>query len=330
VFRPTLTTMAMLFVVLCCGAWQRAAQAQNFPNRPLTMVAPFAPGGTTDAIARILAEGLRIELGQPVIVENVGGAGGVTGANRVAKAAPDGYQFVLGSLGTHAQSQSFYKKPLYNAATDFSPVVLVADESIVLVARKDFPSDNLRQFITYAKANQAKLQYGSAGAGGSNHLACLLLNTVIGINVAHVPYRSGAQAMQDLLAGRIDYQCPTGAVAVPQIAANTVKALAVLSKDRASILPSVPSAHEQELTGFDIPTWYAIFLPKGTAKPIVQKLHDAATATMDRPEIRERLRGIGADVVGPERRSSDYLARFVASEIEKWAPPIKASGVQAD
>jgi tripartite-type tricarboxylate transporter receptor subunit TctC len=216
------------------------------------------------------------------------------------------------------------------AATDFSPVVLVADESIVLVARKDFPSDNLRQFIAYAKANQAKLQYGSAGAGGSNHLACLLLNTVIGINVTHVPYRSGAQAMQDLLAGRIDYQCPTGAVAVPQIAANTVKALAVLSKDRASILPSVPSAHEQELTGFDIPTWYAIFLPKGTAKPIVQKLHDAATATMDRPEIRERLRGIGADVVGPERRSSDYLARFVASEIEKWAPPIKASGVQAD
>jgi tripartite-type tricarboxylate transporter receptor subunit TctC len=329
-FQRILTATAMLQVVLCCAASPNAAQAQNFPNRPLTMVAPFAPGGTTDAIARILAEGLRIELGQPVIVENIGGAGGVTGANRVAKTAPDGYQFVLGSLGTHAQSQSFYKRLLYNAATDFSPVALVVDQSIVLVARKDFPSDNLQQFIAYAKANEAKLQYGSAGVGGSNHLACLLLNTVIGINVTHVPYRSGAQAMQDLLAGRIDYQCPTGAVAVPQIAVNTVKALAVLSKNRASILPSVPSTHEQGLTGFDIPAWYAIFLPKGTAGPIVQKLHDAVTATMDRPEMRERLREIGADVVGPERRSPDYLARFVASEIKKWAAPIKASGVQAD
>jgi tripartite-type tricarboxylate transporter receptor subunit TctC len=320
----------VLQAVLCCATWQRVAQAQNFPNRPLTMVAPFTPGGTTDAIARLLAEGLRIELGQPVIVENVGGAGGVTGANRVAKAAPDGYQFVLGSLGTHAQSQSFYRRPPYNAATDFSPVVLVADQSIILVARKDLPSNNLQQFMAYAKANEAKLQYGSAGAGGSNHLACLLLNTVLRINITHVPYRSGAQAMQDLLAGRIDYQCPTGAVAVPQIAAGTLKALAVLSRNRMSILPAVPSAHEQGLTGFDIPTWYAVFLPKGAPEPIVRKLHDAVVAAMERPDIHERLREIGADVVGPERRSSEYLARFVASEIEKWAAPIKASGVQAD
>lgn len=328
--QRNLLVATLLGVAIAFAAWYDAAQAQNFPNRPLTMVAPFAAGGTTDAIARIIAEGLHSELGQPVIVENVGGAGGMTGANRVAKATPDGYQFVLGSLGTHAQNQSFYKKPLYNAATDFEPVVLVTDQSIALVARNDLPVNDLQQFIAYAKANQAKMQYGSAGVGGSNHLACLLLNTAIGINVTHVPYRSGAQAMQDLLGGRIDYQCPTGAVAVPQIVGNTVKALAILTKNCSPILPSLATAHEQGLANFDIPTWYAIFLPKGTPRPIVQRLHDAAVATMEHSSVQERLREIGADVVGPERRSSEYLSRFVVSEINKWAGPIKASGAQAD
>jgi tripartite-type tricarboxylate transporter receptor subunit TctC len=317
-------------VAMTVVAWQRTAQAQDYPNKPLTMVAPFAAGGTTDAIARILAEGLRVELGQSVVIENVGGAGGMTGSYRVAKAAPDGYQFVLGSVGTHAQNQSFHKKPLYDAAIDFEPVALVTDQSIVLVARHDFPADNLQQFIAYARANQTKLQYGSAGTGGSNHLACLLLNTALGINVTHVPYRSGGQAMQDLLAGRIDYQCPTGGVSVPQITGKTVKALAILSKNRSPILPFLPSAHEQGLTDFDIPTWYAIFLPKGTPKPIVQRLHAAVVAVIDKPAVQERMREIGAEVVGPERRSSEYLARFVVSEIKRWEAPIKASGVQAD
>jgi tripartite-type tricarboxylate transporter receptor subunit TctC len=325
-----LAVAIILIVAMTVVGWRGTAQAQDYPNKPLTMVAPFAAGGTTDAIARILAEGLRLELGQPVLIENIGGAGGMTGTYRVAKAAPDGYQFVLGSLGTHAQNQSFYKKPLYNAAIDFEPVALVTDQSIVLVARNDFPAGNLQQFIAYAKANQKTLQYGSAGTGGSNHLACLLLNAALGINVTHVPYRSGGQAMQDLLAGRIDYQCPTGAVAVPQITGSKVKALAILSKKRSTILPSLPSAHEQGLTDFDIPTWYAIFLPKGTPKPIVQRLHAAVVATIDKPAIQERMREIGADIVGPERRSSEYLARFVVSEIKRWEGPIKASGVQAD
>src|ERR1700704_2442680 len=193
------------------------ATAEEWPTRPLTMEAPFAAGGSTDAIARLVADGLSSQLQQTVIVENVGGAGGMTGANRVAKAAPDGYQFVLGNVGTHAQNQSLYKKPLYNALTDFAPVALVTDQSLVLVARKDFPADTLPEFIAYAKANQSKLQYGSAGVGGSNHLACVLLNAAIGIQVTHVPYRSGGQAMQDLLAGRVDYQCPSAPTAMPQI-----------------------------------------------------------------------------------------------------------------
>jgi tripartite-type tricarboxylate transporter receptor subunit TctC len=306
------------------------AQAQDWPTRPMTMVAPFAAGGSTDAIARIVADGLSSQLHQPVIVENVGGAGGMTGANRVAKAAPDGYQFVLGNVGTHAQNQTLYKRPAYNAATDFAPVALITDQSLVLVTRKDFPANNLQEFIGYAKANQSKLQYSSAGAGGSNHLACVLLNSAIGIEVTHVPYRSGSQAMQDLLAGRVDYQCPSLPVAMPQIMAMSVKAIAVLSKSRSPSMPNLASAHEQGLTDFDVPSWYALFLPKGTPSAILQKLHAATVAAMDAPSMQQRLRKIGSDLVPPDRRSPEYLGKFVASEIEKWSVAIKASGVQIE
>jgi tripartite-type tricarboxylate transporter receptor subunit TctC len=187
---------------------------------------------------------------------------------------------VLGNVGTHAQNQSLYKRPLYNAAIDFAPVALVTDQSLVLVARKDFPADNLREFTAYAKANQSMLQYGSGGTGGSNHLACALLNSALGINTTHVPYRSGAQAMQDMLAGRIDYQCPSAPVALPQIDAGTVRAFAILSRNRSASMPNLPSAHEQGLTDFDIPTWYALFLPAGTPKSIVQQLNRATVATL--------------------------------------------------
>ena len=196
--------LAMIAAVMALLAATSAASAQDWPTRPMTLVVPLAAGGSSDAIARIVAEGLRAELGQPVLVENVSGAGGMLGSSQVAKARPDGYQFVLGNVGTHAQNQSVYRKPLYNAASDFAPVGLVVDQTLLLLARKDFPADDLRGFITYAKANQDRLQFGSAGVGGSNHLGCLLLNTAIGIEVTHVPYRSGAQALQDMLAGRID------------------------------------------------------------------------------------------------------------------------------
>src|SRR5262245_49586270 len=245
----------LAFAVSVAAAIART-QAQDWPSHPLTMVAPFAAGGSTDAIARIVADGLSSRLHQPVIVENVGGAGGMTGTNRVAKAAPDGYQFVLGNVGTHAQNQWLYKKPLYNAVMDFAPVALITDQSLVLVARKDFPANNFQEFIAYARANQSKLQYSSAGLGGSQHLACVLFNSAIGIDVTHIPYRSGGQAMQDLLASQVDYQCPSLPTAMPQIAGKTVKAFALLRKNRSPSMPDLPSAHEQGLTDFDIPSWY--------------------------------------------------------------------------
>jgi tripartite-type tricarboxylate transporter receptor subunit TctC len=308
----------------------QSALAQGWPARQMTMVAPFAAGGSTDAIARIVADALSSQLRQPVIVENIGGAGGMTGASRVAKAAPDGYQFILGNVGTHAQNQTLYKKPSYNAVTDFAPVALIADQSLVLVARKNFPANDLREFMNYAKANQANLQYSSAGTGGSNHLACVLLNAAIGVEVTHVPYRGGSQAMQDLLAGLVDYQCPSAPVAMPQIAGNLVKAIAILSKERSPSMPNLPSAHEQGLSGFDVPSWYALFLPKGTPAAIVQKLNAAAVAAMDMPSTQQRLRDIGSDLVAPARRSPEYLGKFVANEIEKWSVAIKKAHVELE
>jgi tripartite-type tricarboxylate transporter receptor subunit TctC len=303
------------------------AMAQSWPTRPLTLVVPFTAGGTSDVIARLLAEGLRAQLGQPVLVENLGGAGGMVGASRVAKSPPDGYTMVLGNIGTHAQNQSLYKKPLYNVTTDFAPVALVTDQSLVLAVRKDFPADNLREFTAYAKANQTKLQYGSAGVGGSNHLACALLNSALGVDITHVPYRSGAQAMQDMLAGRIDYQCPSAPVVIPQMEAGTVKALAILSRNRSASMPSLPSAHEQGLTDFDIPTWYALFLPAGTPASIVRELNRATVATLAMPLVQQRLKEIGSDLVAPDRMTPDYLGTFIAAEVEKWARVIKASGI---
>ena len=307
-----------------------AAAAQDWPTRPVTMVIPFAAGGALDILGRILGPGLSDGLGRPIVIENVGGAGGMTGASRVAKAAPDGYQFVLGGASTHAVNQTLYKNPLYNAATDFAPVALIIEQPLLLIVRKDFPASNLAEFITYAKANQAKMQYGSGGAGSTPHLACALLNATIGVSITHVPYRGTGPATQDLIAGRIDYLCPLGATAIPQILSDQVKAIAILSKERSPLLPDLASAHEQGLADFDASTWNAAFLPKGTPASIVQKLHAATVATMDTPSVQERLKDIGATVVPPERRSPDYLQTFVESEIAKWAVSIKAAGISAD
>ena len=306
------------------------AAAQDWPTRPVTMVVAAAAGGTSDVMARILTPRLSELLGQQVIVENVSGAGGMIGASRVAKAAPDGYQFVLGNVGTHAHNQTLYKNPLYDAASDFTSVVMIAELPLVLVARKDLPASNLLEFVAYAKANQAKMQYGTPGAGSAPHLACALLNVAIGISITHIPYRGGGPAMQDLIAGRIDYQCPIAPVAIPQIEGKQVKAIAILAKDRSPILSNVASAHEQGLADFDATTWYAMFLPKGTPAAIIKKLSDATVAAIDTPALRQRLKEIGATVVAPERRSPEYLQKFVMSEIEKWTAPIKAAGLTAE
>jgi tripartite-type tricarboxylate transporter receptor subunit TctC len=322
-------TTRMIVAVTALVAAIAPATAQNWPTRAVTMVYPFGAGSAGDVLGRIFAARLSELLGQPVIFENVGGAGGMTGASRVAKAAPDGYQVLLGTTSTLAVNQTFYKHPLCNAVTDFAPVVLIAESPIVLVARKDFPANNLQEFIVHAKANQA-MQYGSAGVGSSVHLACAGLNAAIGVTITHIPYRGGASAMQDLIAGRIDYQCPAAELAIPHIQGNSVKAIAILTKNRSPALPNLASAHEQGLANFDAGAWFAFVLPKGTPAAIVQQLHNATVAAMNTPAVQERLKEFGSVLVAPERRSPEYLQQFIQSEIEKWATFIRAASIKPE
>jgi tripartite-type tricarboxylate transporter receptor subunit TctC len=316
-------------IVAALFAAGNPAAAQNYPDRPLTMIIPFAAGGPTDVLGRVVAARMSEILGQQVVVENVGGAGGQTGSKRVADAKPDGYTFVLGTVGTHAQGQTLYKKPLYNAMTDFTPVALLAEVPIALIARKDFPASNLKEFIAYTKANKDKMTFGSAGAGSATHLGCVVANMAMGTDITHVPYRGTGPAMQDLQGGRIDYLCEIISTAKPQIDGGTVKAIAIMTKERSPALANLPTAIEQG-TPMEAYTWNAIFLPKDTPADIVKKLATVASQAVDTPAVKERLAGLGAMVVTPDRRSPDYLAKFLKSEIEKWAAPIKQSGASVD
>jgi tripartite-type tricarboxylate transporter receptor subunit TctC len=328
--KENMRTPICVSVLAAMLAAAGAAFAQGYPSKPVTMIIPFAAGGPTDVLGRIVAQRMGEILGQQVVVENVGGAGGMTGSKRVADAPPDGYAFVLGTVGTHAQGQSLYKRPLYQAASDFTPVALIAEVPIVLIARKDLPASNLAEFIAYAKANQGKMQYGSAGAGSATHLGCVLLNYLIGVDITHVPYRGTGPAMQDLQGGRIDYLCEVISTAKPQIDGSTVKAIAIMTRERSPALPNVPTGLEQGVPKLEAYTWNAVFLPKGAASDIVTTLNRATVEAMKTPMVKERLEGLGAMIVPEERATPQYLAEFVRSEIEKWAGPIKASGVSVE
>lgn len=322
--------MKLVASFLAVLALSAQAHAQTFPTHPMTMVIPFAAGGPTDILGRVVAGRMSEILGRQVIVENVGGAGGMTGSARVANASPDGYQFVLGTVGTHAQGQTLYKHPLYNALTDFTPVILVATVPIVLETRKDLPVANFKEFVAYAKRNQSKMQFGSAGAGSATHLGCVLLNYVIGVDVTHVPYRGTGPALQDLEGGRIDYMCDIMTTAKPPIDSGAVKGLAVFDSKRSSALPNVPTAAEQGTASLEAYTWNAIFLPKGAPPEIVKKLHDAALEAMHTPAVRDRLISLGAEIAPDQDATPEHLGELVKSEIAKWAGPIKASGVSVE
>ena len=305
------------------------AAAEDFPTRQVTMVIPFAAGGPQDTIGRIIAQRMGELLGQTVIVENVGGAGGMTGSKRVADAAPDGYTMVLGSVGTHAQNQTLYKRPLYNVVTDFTPVAYLAVTPIAIITRPDLPVNNFKEFIAYAKANQEKMQYGSAGAGSATHLACVVLDSAMGTKITHVPYKGTGPAMQDLVGGRIDYLCDIIATAKPQIDGGKVKGIAIMTKERSPVLPDLPTAGEQ---GLDVQayTWSALFLPKNAPADVVKILNKAASDAIATTSVQERLQKLGATVAAPNERSAQWLGDFVKSEVKKWEAPIKASGVQVE
>ena len=306
------------------------AAAQDWPVRPVTMVVPFGAGSASDTVGRILGARLSEVLGQQVIVENIGGAGGMTGTARVANAPPDGYQFAIGSVDTMAINQTLYKKPFYNSATDFTPIGLAVEQPIILIARADLPANTMQEFIAYAKVNQGKMHFGSSGIGSGSHLACARLNAAIGAAPTHVPYRGSGQAMQDLAAGRIDFFCALGAAAVAPLEGKFAKAIAILARERSSLFPTIATASEQGLGNVDSYFWSGFFFPKNTPGAITQKMLDATAATLDTQATKDRLKNAGVTVVPPDRRSSSYLKQFVVSEIASWEKTIKASGVSID
>jgi tripartite-type tricarboxylate transporter receptor subunit TctC len=320
----------LIIAAAALAALAGSASAQDWPARPVTLVVPYAAGGPIDTVGRIMAARLSELLGQQFIVENVGGAGGMTGAARVAKSPPDGYSLLLSGSAVLAINQTLYKRPLYNAATDFDHVALFADSARVLITRKDLPVNTLPEFVAYAKANQAKMQYGSAGAGSGTHVCAVLLNVAMGTNITHVPYRGAALAMQDMMGGRIDYIAEQISTALPQIQGNTVKAIATLGLDRAPGLEKLQTAEELGLKGLDCGSWSSLSFPKGTPETIVRRLAKASNDAVETPAVRERFKSIGVVIPTAERRTPEYLTKFVVSETERWAAPIRASGASAE
>jgi tripartite-type tricarboxylate transporter receptor subunit TctC len=323
--RSMIVVAALATTTMAAAA--QTSSAQVWPTRPVTLVVPFGAGGPIDVVARIIGPRLSEVLGQQVIVENVGGAGGMLGASRVATAASDGYTFLLGNQATHTYSQFLYKKPLYDAAADFVPSGLVVGNSKVLVVRRDLPAATLAEFIAHAKANQKAMQFGSAGIGSATQIACVLLNARLGIDVTHVPYRSTTHAMQDLIAGRIDYLCDIVSTALPQIRGNAVKPIALLSKSRAPVLPNVPTALEQGIADVDADGWNGFFFPKGTPDAIVRRLAQATDEALNTPAVKKRIEDLGLDVPPADQRGPDHLVKLVKFELEKWGPPIKAADI---
>ena len=307
-----------------------AQESGAWPNRPVTVVVPYAAGGPVDTIARIIAARLSEILGQQMVIENVGGAGGMTGTVRVAKAAPDGYTLLLSGSAVLSQNPTFRKQSPYDPVADFAHVALFSDSARVLIARKDFPPNDFKEFLTYVKQNQNTLQYGSPGAGSGGHTCAVLLDGALGAKITHVPYRGAGPAMQDLLGGRIDYMLEQISTATPQIKSNSVKVYATLGLARGPGLEDIPTAEELGVKGLDCGAWGSFSFPKDTPQAIVQRLAKASSDAIDTPAVIDRFKAVGVVVTPKDRRSPEFLTQFVKSELARWVEPIKASGVNLD
>jgi len=324
------TWMRSIAAVLVFAAVAATARADDrYPTRPITMVVPFAAGGPTDILGRVMAQAIGPMLGQQVIIEDVTGAGGTIGATKVARATPDGYTMVMGNLGTHAASLGIYKNLAYDPRTDFEPVILVASTPMVLVTRKTLPAHNLDEVIAWAKANKGKATMGSAGVGSISHLTLLLFNHLTGADLTHVPYRGLSEATNDLLGGQIDTLFDQVVTATPHILNAGENAIVVTVPARAPSIPNVSSVNEAGLPQLQTVAWTALFMPKSTPQPIIERINAAMQKAMEDPAIAKRLAEIGADIPPPAQRSPQALRQLVNAEIDKWVPLIKAAGVTA-
>jgi tripartite-type tricarboxylate transporter receptor subunit TctC len=319
---------ALILLATAFGLATSGLHAQgNYPQRTITLVVPFAAGGPTDVIARLMGDHMSRTLGQQVVVENVTGAGGTVGVTRVMKSAPDGYTLLMGNLGTQAASVGLYPNLAYDPRMDFEPIMNSASTPMLVVARKDLPVKDFREFIEYLKANAAKMNYGTGGVGATSHLTCLFLDSLLEVKPQHVPFRGSGPALNALLGGQIDYVCDQTVGVVPAVQAKEAKGLVVAVKSRIPVIPDVPTSAEQGLPEFQATGWNALFAPKATPKEIVDKLNAAAKAALRDEATRKRLLDLGAELPDEAGQTPEALRELVRSEIDKWVPVIKKAGV---
>ena len=326
--RSTIATGVLRALACLVFALVRVAPAlaaSDYPARPITMIVPFAAGGPTDIVARIVGEQMSRALGQQIVIENVVGAGGTTAATRAMRAQPDGYTIVMGNMGTHAAAAALYPHLAYDPAADFAPIGLAAGMPIVIIARKDFPAENLREFVHYLKEHGDTLRMAHAGVGSVSYTTCLMLNATVGVKPKFIGFQGAAPAMHALMAGRVDYMCDQTAAQVPQINAGTVRAYAVGSAARNRALPMVPTAEEAGLAGFHASAWNALFAPKGTPGPIIERLNAALASALDDVATRKELSDLGSEIPDRDARQAKALAALVRAETERWLPAIRSA-----
>ena len=314
-------------IALACAAL--GAQAQNYPTKTITMVVPFAAGGPTDTVARLVAQSMGTTLKQQIIVENVGGAGGTIGAARVAKSAPDGYTIFLHHIG-QSTAPALYRKLSYNAIDSFEPIGLVTDVPMTLIARANFPAKDFKELLAYVKANKEKVTYANAGLGSASHLCGMLFQTAIGVDLTTVPYKGTGPAMNDMLGGQVDIMCDQTTNTTSQIKGGKVKVYGVTTKTRLASMPNVPTMSEAGLPGFEVAVWHGLYAPKGTPKPIVDQLSSALRVALKDPTVKQRFADLGTEPVAENRARPEALRAHLKSEIDRWGPIITKAGQYAD
>jgi tripartite-type tricarboxylate transporter receptor subunit TctC len=303
--------------------------AQKYPDKVISLIVPFTAGGPTDTVARLIAQPMSKALNGQMIVENVGGAGGTIAANRVAKAAPDGYTLFIHHVG-HSTAPSLYRKLHYDAINDFEPIGLINEVPMTLIARKDFPPKDLKELITYVKANKDKVTYANAGIGAASHLCGMLFMTAVQTDLTTVPYKGTADVMKDLLGGQVDFSCDQTTNTTSQIKADKVKVYGVTTLKRLPSLPKIPTVDEAGLKGFEVTVWHGLYAPKATPKPVIDALTKALQVALKDKVVKERFADLGTEPVAENRATPDALRAHLKAEIDKWAPIIKKAGVYAD
>ena len=321
----------MLMAALAASlAWPASAMAQAYPSKPITVIVPFAAGGPTDALARVLGQRMGETLGQQLVIENVGGAGGTIGVNKAAKAAPDGYTLLFTHMGTLAVNIALYKSLPYDSLKDLDPIGLGGTNPMVLVVKKDLPAKNFTEFMAYVRANQKKVQYGMAGIGSASHLGGLMLNSMMRVEVLEIPYKGTGPALNDLVSGQFDYMVDQAVNVLAQIQAGNIRALGVSTKKRLPQLPDVPTIDASGLPGYEVTIWNGFFAPAGTPKEIIAKVNQALLATLADPSVVKRLTELAVDLPTPQEATPEALTAQLKASIDLWVPAVKAAGVKPE